>query len=196
MSAPQPGLTPDFAVAQRELMLQGLEENRKQRRRSSRPCPIRTVTSASTPNHALLGNLPGTSAPATCRCLTKSPIHKFDMAHRFKQEPRDIADLVNCYETNFLGAANRIRAMTPAQLATSVDFDGACKMPAVFYLGFVNNHSATIAGNSPPTCGPWAQRFLRSTAAAPTNPGTAKVPQSVSALKRRSPGSNFLEPCL
>jgi len=29
MSAPQPGLTPDFAVAQRELMLQGLEENWK-----------------------------------------------------------------------------------------------------------------------------------------------------------------------
>jgi hypothetical protein len=33
--------------------------------------------------------------------------HKFDMAHRFKQEPRDIADLVNWYETNFLRAANR-----------------------------------------------------------------------------------------
>jgi len=72
--------------------------------------------------------------------------HKFDMAHRFKQEPRDIADLVNWYETNFLRAANRIRAMTPAQLATPVDFDGVCKMPAVFYLGFVNNHSVHHRG--------------------------------------------------
>jgi hypothetical protein len=102
--------------------------------------------------------------------LAKSPIHKFDMAHRFKQEPRDIADLVNWYETNFLRAANRIRAMTPAQLATPVDFDGVCKMPAVFYLGFVNNHSATIAGNSPPNCGTWAQRFLPSTGGSADEP--------------------------
>ena len=78
--------------------------------------------------------------------LDEIPDHKFDMAHRFKQEPRDFADLVNWYETNFLRAANRIRAMTPAQLATPVDFDGVCKMLAVFYLGFVNNHSVHHRG--------------------------------------------------
>jgi hypothetical protein len=58
--------------------------------------------------------------------------HKFDMAPRFKQEPRDIADVVNWYETNFLRAANRVRAMTPEQLATPVDFARVFKMPAVF----------------------------------------------------------------
>jgi len=36
--------------------------------------------------------------------------------------------------------------MTPAQLATPVDFDDVCKMPAVFYLGFVNNHSVHHRG--------------------------------------------------
>jgi hypothetical protein len=134
-------------------------------------------------------------ASSDVQMLDEIADHKFDMAPRFKQEPRDIADLVNWYETNFLRAANRIRAMTPAQLATPVDFASVCKMPAVFYLGSTTIPS-TIASNSPPTCGPWAQRLLRSTAAAPTSPGTAKVPQTVSTLKRPSPGSRFLEPCL
>jgi uncharacterized damage-inducible protein DinB len=71
---------------------------------------------------------------------------KFEMIPRFNQEPRDIADLVNWYETNFLRAANRVRAMTPEQLATPVDFLGVFKMPAVFYLGFVNNHSVHHRG--------------------------------------------------
>ncbi len=35
----------------------------------------------------------------------------------------------------------RVRAMTPEQLVTPVDFLGAFNFPAVFYLGFVNNHS-------------------------------------------------------
>ncbi len=68
------------------------------------------------------------------------------MAQRFKQESRNITDLVNWYETNFLRAANRVRAMTPEQLATPVDFAGVFKMPAVFYLGFVNNHSVHHRG--------------------------------------------------
>jgi uncharacterized damage-inducible protein DinB len=72
--------------------------------------------------------------------------HKFDMAPRFKQESRDIADLVNRYEANFLRAANRVRAMTPQQLTTHVDFSGVFTMPAVFYLGFVNNHSVHHRG--------------------------------------------------
>jgi hypothetical protein len=68
------------------------------------------------------------------------------MALRFKQESRNITDLVDWYETNFLRAANRVRAMTPEQLATPVDFAGVFKMPAVFYPGFVNNHSVHHRG--------------------------------------------------
>ena len=46
-------------------------------------------------------------ASSDVQMLDEIADHKFDMAHRFKQEPRDIADLVNWYETNFLRAANR-----------------------------------------------------------------------------------------
>jgi uncharacterized damage-inducible protein DinB len=77
--------------------------------------------------------------------LTKSPITNL-IWPPLKQEPRDIADLVNWYETNFLRAASRVPAMTPEQLATPVDFAGVFKMPAVFHLGFVNNHSVHHRG--------------------------------------------------
>jgi uncharacterized damage-inducible protein DinB len=71
-------------------------------------------------------------ASSDVQMLDEIADHKFDMAPRFKQEPGDIADLVNWYETNFLRAASRVRAMTPEQLATPVDFAGVFKMPAVF----------------------------------------------------------------
>jgi uncharacterized damage-inducible protein DinB len=80
-------------------------------------------------------------ASSDVQMLDEVADRKFDMAPRFKQEPKDIADLVNWYETNFLRAANRIRAMTPEQLTTPVDFAGVFTLPVVFYLGFVNNHS-------------------------------------------------------
>jgi hypothetical protein len=97
------------------------------------------------------------------------------MASRFKQEPRDIADLVNWYDTNFLRAANRVRTMTPEQLATPVDFAGVFKMLAVFYLGFVNNHSVHHRGQLAAYLPPMGSKALRFTAAAPTNPGTAQA---------------------
>jgi hypothetical protein len=47
---------------------------------------------------------------------------KFPMEPRFKDEPKDTADMVKRYETNFNRALSRVRAMTPEQLCTPVDF--------------------------------------------------------------------------
>jgi uncharacterized damage-inducible protein DinB len=51
-----------------------------------------------------------------------------------------VAELVAWYDKNFKRAADRIRAMTPEQLATPIDFLGAFQLPAVTYLAFFNNH--------------------------------------------------------
>ena len=67
--------------------------------------------------------------------------HKFAMEPRFKDEPKNIAELVSWYDKNFTRAMGRVRAMSPEQLTTPVDFLGVFNLPAVFYLGFVNNHS-------------------------------------------------------
>ena len=141
MSAPQPALTPDFAVAQRELMLKGLEREMETTKKILSAVPDSKRDFRLDPKSRTAWELAWHLASSDVQMLDEVADRKFDMAPRFKQEPRDIADLVNWYETNFLRAANRVRAMTPEQLTTPVDFAGVFTLPAVFYLGFVNNHS-------------------------------------------------------
>ena len=52
-----------------------------------------------------------------------------------------MSELVSWYEQNYNRAANRVRALSPQQPLTPVDFAGLFKFPAVFYLAFLNNHS-------------------------------------------------------
>jgi uncharacterized damage-inducible protein DinB len=57
-----------------------------------------------------------------------------------KSKPKAVAELVEWYDKNFKRATGRIRALTPEQLVTPIDFLGAFKLPAVGYLAFFNNH--------------------------------------------------------
>ncbi len=65
---------------------------------------------------------------------------KFDMETP-EQKPATTSEIVEWYDKNFKRAADRVRAMTPEQLLTPVEFFGVFNLPAVFYLGFLNNHS-------------------------------------------------------
>jgi uncharacterized damage-inducible protein DinB len=141
MGAPQPALTQDFAVAQREIMLKGLEREMETTKKVLAAVPDAKRDFRLDPKSRTAWELAWHLASSDVQMLDEVADRKFDMAPRFKQEPKDIADLVNWYETNFLRAANRVRAMTPEQLTTPVDFAGVFTMPVVFYLGFVNNHS-------------------------------------------------------
>ena len=141
MTAPQRSLTPDFAVAQRELMLQGLERELEVTKRVLSAVPDSNRDFRLDPKSRTAWELAWHLASSDVQMLDEVADHKFDMTPRFQQEPKDIADLLNWYETNFKRAAHRVRAMTPEQLATPVDFAGVFNLPAVFYLGFVNNHS-------------------------------------------------------
>ena len=61
---------------------------------------------------------------------------------RYKnQEPKTIAAMVAWYDQNFRRALDRIRQMTPQQLATPVNFLNMFNFPAFVYLSLVNNHS-------------------------------------------------------
>jgi uncharacterized damage-inducible protein DinB len=141
MSAPQPALTQDFAIAQRELMLKGLEREMETTKKVLAAVPDSKRDFRLDPKSRTAWELAWHLASSDVQMLDEVADRKFDMAPRFKQEPKDIADLVNWYETNFLRAANRVRAMSAEQLTTPVDFAGVFTMPVVFYLGFVNNHS-------------------------------------------------------
>jgi uncharacterized damage-inducible protein DinB len=127
-------------------MLQGLERALEVTKKVLSAVPDSNRDFRLDPKSRTAGELAWHLASSDVQMLDEIADHKSDMAPRLKQESRNIADLVNWYETNFLRAANRVRAMTPEQLATPVDFAGVFKMPAVFYLGFVNNHSVHHRG--------------------------------------------------
>jgi uncharacterized damage-inducible protein DinB len=65
---------------------------------------------------------------------------KFNMANP-EHKPQTSAEVVAWYDENMKRGAARVAAMTPEQLLTPVNFAGVFNLPAVLYLGFLNNHS-------------------------------------------------------
>lgn len=63
-----------------------------------------------------------------------------------EHKPTTTAEIVEWYDRNFKRAADRVRAMSPEQLLTPVEFFGVFNLPAAFYLGFLNNHSVHHRG--------------------------------------------------
>ena len=61
-------------------------------------------------------------------------------------KPTTTAEIVEWYDRNFRRAADRVRAMSPEQLLTPIDFYGVFNLPAAFYLGFLNNHTVHHRG--------------------------------------------------
>ncbi|MGB7845602.1 MAG: DinB family protein [Candidatus Acidiferrum sp.] len=141
MSAPQPALSPEFAVGMRESMLQGLAQELEITKKVLAAIPEAGRDYRPDPKARTTWDLAWHLASCDVQMTDEVADHKFQMEPRFKEEPKDIAELIDWYDKNFRRAMDRVRAMTPEQLCTPVDFMGAFNMPAVFYLGFVNNHS-------------------------------------------------------
>ncbi len=135
MTAPQQRLTLDFAVAQRELMLQGLERELEVTKKVLSAVPDSNREFRLDPKSRTAWELAWHLASSDVQMLDDVADQKFEMTPRFKQQPKDIADLVNWYETNFKRAVNRVHDMTPEQLTTPVDFLGLFNLPT-FLLGF------------------------------------------------------------
>ncbi len=145
MSAPQPALTPDFAVAQRELMLQGLERELQVTKEvlstvpdSNRDCRLDSKSRTA-------GELAWHLASSDVQMLDEIADHKFEMAplQTRIQEHRRPCQLVR----NKFPARRQSRSRHDSRaVGTPVDFAGVFKMPAVFYLGFVSNHSVHHRG--------------------------------------------------
>jgi uncharacterized damage-inducible protein DinB len=58
-----------------------------------------------------------------------------------ENKPQTIAEIVAWYGENLKRGIARVEALTTEQLMTPIDFAGVFNLPAVFYLGFLNNHS-------------------------------------------------------
>jgi uncharacterized damage-inducible protein DinB len=68
------------------------------------------------------------------------------MEPRFKDEPKTIAEMADWYETQMTRALDRVRSMTPEQLATPLNFYDVFNFPAFVYLSFLEKHSVHHRG--------------------------------------------------
>jgi hypothetical protein len=127
MATAQPGMSPEMAAGFRQIMLDGVTRELETTKRVLSAIPDAKAQYRPDPD---------------VQFLTGIADLKFTMANPDdKDKPKTVAELVNWYDKNFKSAAERVRALTPEQLATPIDFMGIFNFPAVAYLGFLNNHS-------------------------------------------------------
>jgi len=141
MTAPQPALSPEYAVGMRDAMLQGLARELEITQKVLAAIPDTQRDYRPDPHARTAWELAWHLASCDVQMTDEIADHKFQMEPRFKEEPKNVKELVDWYGKNFRRAMDRVRAMTPEQLTTPVDFLGAFNFPAVFYLSFINNHS-------------------------------------------------------
>ena len=141
MSAPQHALSPEFAVGLRETLLQGLGRELEITKKVLAAIPEGKRDYRPDPKARTAWELAWHLASTDVQMLEEIADRKFVLEPRFKEEPKNVAALVNWYEAHFPSAMDRVRKLTPEQLCTPVDFYEAFSLPVIFYLSFVNNHS-------------------------------------------------------
>jgi len=138
MSAP----TPDFVLAYRALMLDGLAREVETTKRVLAAIPDARKDYRPDPNARTAWELGWHLANTDVQFMEGIADLEFKMAARSEMEkPKNVAELVEWYDKNMKRSAERVRSLSGEQLATPVNFMGVFNMPAAFYLAFLNNHS-------------------------------------------------------
>jgi uncharacterized damage-inducible protein DinB len=136
-----PSLTPEFALGLRDMMLQGILQEAATTKKVITAVPDARSDYRPDPKARTAKELSWHLASVDVQFLEEIADGKFNMEPRYKDAPKTSAELADWYTKNMARAAERVRAMTAQQLSTQVDFYGAFNLPAVMYLGFLNNHS-------------------------------------------------------
>ena len=134
--------TPEFAIAFRDTMLDGLDREMETTKRVFAAIPDDQRDYRPDPNARSAWQLAWHMANSDVQFLDGIADLKFNMVSPSEAEkPKTAAELVAWYDKNFKRAAARVRALSGAQLTTPIDFMGAFNLPGAMYLGFLNNHS-------------------------------------------------------
>ena len=138
MSAP----TPEFVVAYRAMMLDGVTREAETTKKVIAAVPDDKSDYRPDPNARTAWELAWHLANTDVQFLDAIADLKFSMdAAPREDKPKNIAELVAWYDRHIKRGTERVRALSPAQLATPVDFLGVFNLPAALYLQFLNNHS-------------------------------------------------------
>ncbi len=138
MSAPNT----DFVVDYRAMMLDGVAREAETTRKVIAAVPDSKSNYRPDPNARTAWELAWHLANTDVQFLDAIADLKFAMdAPPREDKPNNIAELVAWYDRHMKRGIERVRALSPAQLGTPVDFLGVFNLPAAFYLQFLNNHS-------------------------------------------------------
>lgn len=139
MASPQ-DLTPEFATSFRHMMLDSIMREMETTKRVLNCVPDAKSDYRPDPHARTAWELAWHIANTDVQFLDGIADLTFKMETP-ENKPKTIAELVAWYDKNFRRAAERVRAMSPQQLGTPIEFFGVLNLPAVAYLGFLNNHS-------------------------------------------------------
>jgi uncharacterized damage-inducible protein DinB len=134
------GLTPEFALGYRAMMLDGFLREAETTKKVLAAVPDAASSYKPDPCARSAKDLAWHIANSDVQFLEGIADLKFN-THNPDKKPQTSAEVVAWYDENVKRNAARVAAMTAEQLMTPVNFLGAFNLPAVMYLVFLNNHS-------------------------------------------------------
>lgn len=139
MSAQQ-GLTPEFAAGYCAMMLDGIAREAEITKKVIAAVPDTASSYKPDPAARTAKELAWHIANTDIQFLNGITDLNFKMENP-ANKPETSAEVVAWYDENLKHGLARLAAMTPEQLLTPIQFFGVFNLPAVLYLGFLNNHS-------------------------------------------------------
>jgi len=134
------GLTPEFVLGYRAMMLDGIQREAEVTKKVIAAVPDAASSYKPDPNARTAKELSWHLANTDIQFLDGIADLKFTMGSP-EHKPETAAEVAAWYHENLKRGADRVAAMTAEQLLTPIDFYGVFNLPAVLYLGFLNNHS-------------------------------------------------------
>jgi len=134
------GLTPEFALGYRAMMLDGVLREAEVTKKVIAAVPDARSDYKPDPNARTAKELAWHLANSDIQFLDGIADVKFTMDTP-EHKPQTSAEVAEWYDANIKRGVARVAAMTPEQLLTPINFYNVFNLPAVLYLGFLNNHS-------------------------------------------------------
>lgn len=133
------GFSPEFASTYCAMMLDGIQREAEITKKVIAAVPDAASDYKPDPNARTAKELAWHLANTDIQFLDGIAGLDFKMENP-ETKPETSADVAAWYEENIKRGVGRVAAMTPEQLLTPVNFF-MFNLPAVLYLGFLNNHS-------------------------------------------------------
>jgi uncharacterized damage-inducible protein DinB len=133
-------MTPEFAAGLCAMMLDGIQREAECTKRVLAAVPDDKSDYRPDPNARTARELAWHIANTDIQFLDGIADLNFSMESP-EHKPETSADVVKWYDENMKRGLARVAAMSPEQLLTPIEFFGVFNLPAVAYLGFLNNHS-------------------------------------------------------